>query len=253
MVKICALASGSNGNCYYIGNENEAVIIDIGISNRQLSQRLTEAGLSIRKIKAVFITHEHTDHVKGLRVVADKNSIDAYCTKKTHDKTRPDYRANRINYFIPGDTISIGDIKVHSFDKQHDAIEPVSFRVEIDGINIAVLTDVGIVSNEIKNQLSLCNAAFLESNYEHDLLINGNYPTFLKNRVASDFGHLSNTQAFELIDSLKDSHLKTVFLSHISSDNNRIDLALNSFKTLESTHCIEPTSRHGISKVIELS
>lgn len=252
MVKICALASGSNGNCYYIGNEQEAVIVDIGISNRQLSQRLKEAGLSILKIKAVFISHEHSDHIKGMRIVTDKNSIDAYATKKTYENARADFRSSKINHFAPGDTISIGSIKVHSFAKQHDAIEPVSFRIEIDGLNIAVLTDLGTASNEVKKQLSMCDAAFLESNYEDDLLVNGRYPAFLKERVASNHGHLSNIQAFELVKSLNGSPLKTIFLSHISSDNNRVDLALDNFKSLESTHRIEPTSRFAASKVIEL-
>ena len=252
MVKICALASGSNGNCYYIGNEQEAVIVDIGISNRQLTQRLKDAGLSMSKIKAVFISHEHSDHVKGLRIVSDKNSIDAYATQKTYENARTDFKSYKINYFSAGDSMTIGSIKVHSFAKHHDAVDPVSFRIEINGLNIAVLTDLGIPSDEVKKQLALCDAAFLESNYEHDLLINGRYPAFLKERVASNHGHLSNSQALELVKSLNGSPLKTIFLSHISSDNNRVDLAMNNFKTLESTHCIEPTSRFAVSKVIEL-
>ena len=253
MVQICALASGSNGNCYYIGNKNEAVIIDIGISNRQLTERVKRAGLSIKKIKALFITHEHTDHVKGMRIVTEKNSIKAYSTKKTYEKTRKDFRSKKINYFLPGDTVKIGSITVHSFSKQHDAIEPVSFRVEIDGLNVAILTDLGVACNNVKDHLKVCNAAFLESNFEHDLLLSGKYPAFLKQRVSSDYGHLSNNQAYELVKELEDSPLKTIFLSHISEDNNTIDLALNNFKSLESSHNILPTSRYAHSKVIEIS
>lgn len=252
MVKICALASGSNGNCYYVGNEQEAVLVDMGISNRQLGQRLRDAGLSIRKIKAVFISHEHADHVKGLRVVTDKNSIEAYATKKTYEKARSDFRSGSINYFLPGETITVGTIKVHSFAKEHDAIEPASFRIEIDGVNVAVLTDLGTASEEVRSHLSLCDAAFLESNYDHDLLLNGAYPAHLKQRVASNHGHLSNSQALELVKSINSSTLKTIFLAHISADNNRVDLAVDNFKSLETTHRIEPTSRFAISKVVEL-
>ncbi len=252
MVKICALASGSNGNCYYIGNSQEAILIDIGITNRQLNQRITDAGLSLKKIKAVFITHEHTDHIKGLRVVCDKNNIQGFATKKTSERANKNYLSSKINLFTPGDTITVGSIKVHSFSKKHDAVEPTSFRVEVDGVNIAVLTDLGIACENVIEHLPLCNAAFLESNYEHNVLMTGRYPAFLKQRVASDHGHLSNEQAFELVNSLNDSPLKTIFLSHISEDNNRIELAMDAFKPLEKTHHIEPTSRYGISKVVEL-
>jgi len=252
MVKICALASGSNGNCYYIGNNDEAVLVDAGISNRQLSQRMRAANLSLKKVKAIFITHEHTDHIKGMRVITNKNGIPGYATQKTYEKSRKDFRSEKINYFEPGDSITIGAIKVHSFAKEHDAIDPVSFRIEIEGLNVAVLTDLGTVNNDVMQHLALCNAAFLESNYEHDLLIAGRYPSFLKERVASNNGHLSNDQALTLVKTLKDSPLKTIFLSHISADNNRVDLALDLFKELKSSHCILPTSRFAASEVVVL-
>lgn len=252
MVQICALASGSNGNCYYVGNGQEAILVDIGISNRQLGQRMYDAGLSLSKISAVFISHEHTDHIKGMRMVCDKNNIQGYATQKTYDKTRRDYRSGKINIFSPGDSITIGSIKVHSFGKLHDAVDPVSFRIEIDGVNIAVLTDLGAPCDRVREHLQLCDAAFLESNYDHDMLLTGRYPAFLKQRVSSDYGHLSNLQAFELVASLEDAPLKTIFLSHISADNNRVDLAQQAFKSLDLSHTIEATSRHGISKVVEL-
>jgi phosphoribosyl 1,2-cyclic phosphodiesterase len=250
MIQICALASGSNGNCYYIGNEHEAVLIDMGLSNRQLSQRMRETGLSLRKVKAIFITHEHMDHIKGMRVVCEKNNIAGYATQKTYGKARKDYRSALINYFSPGETIPIGSIKIHAFGKQHDAIDPVSFRIEIDEKNIAVLTDLGTANKNIQSHLSLCDAAFLEANYDYNLLMAGRYPTYLKNRVSSDYGHLSNAQAVELVESLGHSKLKTIFLSHISADNNRVDIALNAFKTLKNSLQIIATSRHSATKVV---
>jgi len=252
MVQICALASGSNGNCYYVGNEQEAVIIDIGISNRQLKDRLDDAGLSLKKIKAVFITHEHSDHIKGMHSVSKKNDIAVYITKKTYEKAYKGLHSNKAIYFNTGDSISIGSINVHSFAKPHDASDPVSFRIEINGLNIAVLTDLGSVTPVVIDHLKLCDAAFLETNYDYELLMNGKYPSFLKHRVSSDIGHLSNHQAVELISTLNGSPLKTLFLSHISADNNKVDLALEIFKPFMDSIQIEPTSRHAISKVITL-
>lgn len=252
MVHICALASGSNGNCYYIGNEQEAVLVDVGLSNRELMKRFNQAGLSIRKVKAIFISHEHTDHMKGLRVVSQIHNIPGFITRKTYEMARRDYRSGKVHLFNPGDCITIGDIKVHSFTKQHDAVDPVSFRIEIDGLHIGVMTDLGAACSNVTEQLKLCDAAFLETNYDHEMLIFGKYPVYLKRRVASDIGHLSNDQAFELVKSLNGSPLKTIFLSHISADNNKIELALETFKPFLEKIQIEPTYRHAASKVIVL-
>lgn len=252
MVQICALASGSNGNCYYIGNEQEAVLVDIGLSNRELMKRLNQAGLSIRKVKAIFISHEHTDHMKGLRVVSQIHNIPGFITKKTFEMARRDYRSGEVNLFDPDDCIRIGNIKVHAFTKQHDAVDPVSFRVEIDGLHIGVMTDLGMVCTNVTEQLKLCNAAFLETNYDHEMLISGKYPAYLKRRVASNYGHLSNDQAYELVKSLNGSPLKTIFLSHISAENNKVELAMETFKPLQDKYHIEPTSRFEASVVINL-
>ncbi|PKP10273.1 MAG: MBL fold metallo-hydrolase [Bacteroidetes bacterium HGW-Bacteroidetes-4] len=252
MVQLCALASGSNGNCYYVGNEHEAVLIDMGLSHRQLTQRLRDAGLSIRKVKALFISHEHTDHIKGMRIVADKSGIEAYATKLTYEKARKDFRSAKVNFFAVGESISVGSIKVHAFGKLHDAADPVGFRVEIEGKHIAVITDLGTACEKIREQLKNCEAVFLETNYEHNLLMGGKYPIHLKKRISSDYGHLSNQQAFELVQSLNGSPLKTIFLSHISADNNRVELAMNTFKPFENSHQLIATSRYAASQVIEL-
>jgi len=252
MVQICALASGSNGNCYYIGNEQEAVLIDIGLSNRELMKRLYEANLSINKVKAIFISHEHTDHMKGLRVVSQIHNIPGFITKKTYEIARRDYRSGNVHLFDPGDSITIGNIKVHSFTKHHDAVDPVSFRIEIDGLHVGVLTDFGMACDNVTEQLKICDAAFLETNYDHKMLMSGKYPAYLKKRVASDKGHLSNDQAFELVKSINGSPLKTIFLSHISAENNKIELALETFKPLQDKFHFEPTSRYASSKVIML-
>lgn len=252
MVQICALASGSNGNCYYVGNGEEAIIVDCGISNKLFNERLKSVGLNIDKVKAVFISHEHTDHVKGMRVITAKNNIDAYITKKTFNKTKLDYRSAKAHFFTPGDTINMGQFKIHTFNKQHDAVDPVSFRVEIENKNIAVLTDLGEPCEEVKEHLALCDAAFLETNYEHDILFAGRYPYFLKNRVASNKGHLSNEQAIDLLKDKKNLLLRTLILSHISADNNNSDAILAGFEQFSRSHNIELSSRLSPSKLINL-
>ncbi|MCU4176587.1 MBL fold metallo-hydrolase [Carboxylicivirga sp. N1Y90] len=249
MVEICALASGSNGNCYYVGNEDEAVLIDVGISRRQVLKRMKEVKLNINKVKAIFISHEHADHIRGLRVLSDMNEIDAYLTKATFSKTRNDNQPKRIGIFKAGDIITVGNIKVHSFAKKHDAIDPTSFRVEIDGVNVGVLTDLGTADTIVKQQVKQCHALFLESNYDERLLEEGPYPIYLKNRVKSDRGHLSNDQAVKLVDSLKDTPLETILLSHISADNNQVEIAMKSFQMVSDRYKIYPTSRYAATPI----
>ena len=252
MVQICALASGSNGNAYYIGNETSAVLIDAGISRRQIVKRMHEVGLSIEKVKAVFVTHEHTDHLKGFRSICETQQVPGYISSRTFEDSRPIYMPSKVTLFEPGDCISVGTIKVHSFAKQHDAADPCSFRVEIDGLNIGVMTDIGVACDKVKAHFSLCHAVFLEANYDEAMLWAGPYPTYIKSRVASDSGHLSNNQTAELFQNCASNLLTTLFLSHISADNNKVEFAMKAIEALERTYSIYPTSRHFPSKLVEL-
>ncbi len=143
MIKICALASGSNGNCYYVGNDKEAVIIDAGISRRMLLKRLKEVKLDIKTIKGVFITHEHTDHMRGFKAICDMSFIPGYVTKATYNNARKDFNPNSVNVIEANQTIAIDGIKIQSFEKNHDAADPCGFIVEIEDKRVAVLTDLG--------------------------------------------------------------------------------------------------------------
>lgn len=252
MIQFCALASGSNGNCYYVGNETEAVLIDAGISRRQVLKRMKEAKLNMNKVKAVFITHEHSDHIRGFRVVADMHELEAYISKGTLGKTRIDRQPSKVNAFEPGDSIQVGDIVVHSFAKKHDAVDPVSFRVELNGKSVGVMTDIGAACSNVKEHIKQCDAVFLESNYDEDLLRDGPYPAHLKSRVKSDHGHLSNEQALKLVERLNGAPLKTILLSHISADNNRPDIALKAFQNVSDRFDIHATSRYTASEVFTM-
>ncbi len=252
MIQICAIASGSNGNCYYIGNNSDAVLVDAGISRRQIIKRMKLMKLDIRKVKAAFITHEHADHMRGVRVLSDQHSIPIYFTKPTFKRARPADRPENVKFFSPGDSVQIGEFTIHSFSKNHDAVDPVSFRVTINGKNIGILTDIGKPCNNVNEHLAGCDVAFLETNYDENLLWNGPYPYHLKTRVTSDVGHLSNRQAAELVANIDSSKLKHIFLSHISADNNRIDFAMEAFNGLKKEINIIPTSRYETSVVLEI-
>jgi len=252
MVEICAIASGSNGNCYFIGNETDAILVDAGISKRQTLERLARKGIDASKIKAIFISHEHADHLKGARVLSKKLKIPVFMTRRSLDNSWGPYRPEKVAIFNPGETINIGSLSVHTFLKKHDAAEPCSFRVEHAGVNVGVFTDIGDGCINVTSNLSLCHALFLESNHDEEMLWKGAYPHHLKVRVASDKGHLSNKQACELLVKHHHPELKVVFLSHLSHENNTPEKAISTFKGFEGRFPVKLTSRHSEAELFVL-
>ncbi|MDR1153573.1 MAG: MBL fold metallo-hydrolase [Bacteroidales bacterium] len=249
MVEICALASGSNGNCYYIGNSTNAVLIDAGISCRQVLLRMAAKNLDPAKVKAIFVSHEHADHCSGIGILSKRLGIPAYMTSRTRGCIRSDQQATDIQEFAPGDTIIIGNFSIHSFLKKHDAAEPCSFRIEYEGTSVGVFTDIGLSCNRVRHHLSQCHALFLESNYDEEMLRTGSYPYYLKARISSDYGHLSNRQAMELLRQHHHPALQVVLLSHLSAENNRPEIAASAFDELRARFTIEVTDRYAASKV----
>lgn len=250
---ICSIASGSNGNAYYIGTSTEGILIDCGISYRQLVGRARKVGIDLRKIKAVFVTHEHSDHVRGLRVFCQNFSIPCYMTRGTALKCRPFYLPPQppiaINY---GDVTTIGAFRVHCFAKPHDVEEPCSFRVEVNDLSIGVFTDIGCTCPGLEEHLRLCHVAFLESNYDEDMLWAGKYPPHLKQRVASDKGHLSNAQAAQIVREVAPPYLHTIILSHLSADNNRPLIAHKAFADIAEYTNVMHASRYEAGQVFEV-
>lgn len=217
---ITSLNSGSNGNCYYIGNTEEAVLIDAGISCRETEKRMRRLGLGMEKVKAIFISHEHSDHVKGVEVLSRKFNLPIYITPATLKNSGMFLLQELSKSFKAYEEIIIGGLKVKAFPKFHDASDPYSFIVSGNGINIGVLTDIGSACEHVINNFKECHAAFLEANYDEQMLQNGHYPYYLKQRVSSDKGHLSNVQALEIFVKHKPEFMTHVFLSHLSRDNN---------------------------------
>lgn len=217
---ITSLNSGSNGNCYYIGNSKEAVLVDIGISCREVEKRMSRLNLSPQKVKAIFISHEHSDHIKGVQVFSKKYQIPVYITDATLNNSRLFLERALIHSFIKYYPISIGELIITAFPKLHDAADPYSFIVEGNGIKIGVFTDIGSACHHVEENFRQCDAAFLEANYDEQLLHEGHYPYNLKERIKSNKGHLSNLQALDLFINHKHESMSLVILSHLSKDNN---------------------------------
>ena len=252
MVQICALASGSNGNCYYVGNDQDAVLVDVGISRRQVLDRIKQVGLLSPKIKAIFITHEHSDHSRGVKLLSHKLNVPVYMSPGTFNKCYDSNRPLSYSPFTPGDVVTVGSLKVHTFIKLHDAAEPCSFVVEANNLKVGVMTDIGEACDNVKHHVAQCDALFLESNYDEQMLWDGPYPLFLKNRVSSQVGHLSNKQAVELIAQNAQENLQLIFLSHLSEENNHPTLALKTFESLTNRFQVLLTNRYAPTAVKEL-
>jgi phosphoribosyl 1,2-cyclic phosphodiesterase len=227
---VASLNSGSNGNCYYVGNEHEAVLIDAGISCRETETRMARLGLSMRKVKAIFISHEHSDHIRGVTVLAKKHNIPVYITALTahHGGLRLD---NLVSDFIADEPIRIGRLLITAFSKLHDAAHPHSFTIACGDVKVGVFTDLGAVCENLVQHFQQCHAAFLEANYDEGMLENGSYPYHLKRRIRGGKGHLSNKQALALFIDYKPAYMSHLFLSHLSKDNNDPELVHNLFNT----------------------
>jgi phosphoribosyl 1,2-cyclic phosphodiesterase len=228
---ITSLNSGSNGNCYYIGNDREAVLVDAGISCRETERRMKRLGLSMTKVKAIFISHEHSDHIRGLEVLARKYRLPVYITPDTRLHSRLIFDNIGLQSFMAYEPVQIGELTVTGFPKFHDAADPHSFIVSYQDIRVGVFTDIGAPCDHVVRHFQQCHAAFLETNYDEQMLDNGYYPYHLKRRIKGDKGHLSNAQALTLFTTHKPAFMSHVLLSHLSRDNNSPQLVQELFAT----------------------
>ena len=234
-MEICALASGSSGNCFYLGNKKDkkAIIIDAGISAKQIVERLEIIGKNPESIKAIFITHEHSDHIRGADVLARQFNIPIFATKKTIQNSCLCSDKSLINSIKNNETTKIVGLNVEAFSKSHRVADPVSYNiVGKRSQNVAVITDLGFCCKNTIEKVSEANALFIESKHDVAMLENGPYPYFLKKWIRSDTGHLSNMQASLCILEYGNKKLKNVILSHISKMNNTPELALHTMRSL---------------------
>jgi phosphoribosyl 1,2-cyclic phosphodiesterase len=217
---ITSLNSGSNGNCYYVGNAEEAVLVDVGISCREVEKRMRNLELEISRVKAIFITHEHTDHISGVEVLAKKHQIPVYITPAVYRGSRIILPSHLVCDFVNYKPITVGALQVTPFEKEHDAVQPCSFMVEGNGIKIGVITDIGTACEKVVHYFKQCHAAFLESNYDEEMLEEGGYPFHLKRRIRGGKGHLSNVEALQLFLDHRPPFMSHLILSHLSKNNN---------------------------------
>ncbi len=249
---IASLNSGSNGNCYYVGNEHEAILVDAGISCRETERRMLRLGLSMQKVKAIFVSHEHSDHINGIPVIAKKYRLPVYITPPTLQRGGLMLDEQQVKSFGAFETIVIGELHVSAFPKQHDASNPHSFLITCRDVKVGVFTDIGVVCENLIHHFSQCHAAFLEANYDDEMLDNGGYPYHLKRRIRGGHGHLSNKQALELFTMHRPSFMTHLLLSHLSKNNNDPKLVQELFDDCADGVAIIVASRYVESSVYHI-
>lgn len=229
-MRMCSIASGSSGNCIYIGSENHHVLIDAGISGKRIDEGLKKLELKGEDIDALLVTHEHTDHIKSLGVIARKYGIPLYMTQGTWRAVQRMKNLGVIDadLFHPvraDENFTIGDLEIAPFYVSHDAAEPVAYRVNQGSRSAAVATDLGVYTEDTIRHLQGADVLLLEANHDIHMLEVGPYPYPLKQRISGDFGHLSNETAGKLLCRLLHDNLKAILLGHLSKENNFTELA----------------------------
>lgn len=229
-MQLYSIASGSSGNCIYLGEEDGGILIDAGISRKRIVTGLERKGLSLDDIKAIFITHEHSDHISGLGPVLRKNPIPVYATADTvsaiWEKTNMNNISPELFHSIrPEEEIEAGEMFVRPFSISHDAVDPVCYTVEKQGKRAAVATDMGCFDDTIIRVLGQCDSVLIEANHDINMLQVGPYPYSLKMRILGNKGHLSNTSCADLIKEILHKDLKHLVLGHLSRENNFPQLA----------------------------
>ncbi len=251
-VFITSLNSGSNGNCYYVGNAEEAVLVDAGISCREIVKRMKRLELAMEKVKAVFISHEHIDHISGVVQLSKQFQLPVYITEGTFNGSALRLEQHLTVSFSAFQPITIGGLTVTAFPKYHDAGDPHSFIVEHNNITIGIITDIGVCCDNVIKHFSRCHAAFLEANYDVEMLANGGYPYHLKKRISGGHGHISNVQALELFTKHRPAFMGHLILSHLSKNNNSPALVKELFEKHASGVRITVASRFEETPVFEI-
>lgn len=265
-MRLVSIASGSSGNCIYIGSETSHILVDAGISNKRIEQGLNEIGLKGSEINGIVITHEHSDHVKGLGVLARKHGVPIYGTKETLEEIAAmsslgEFSRDLLKPILPDAEFSVGDLEILPFSVDHDAANPVAYRVKCGQKQAAVATDMGHYDQYVIDHLQGLDALLLEANHDVNMLQTGPYPYYLKRRILGNHGHLSNENAGRLLNHLLHDRLKHIFLGHLSKENNyealayetvklEIDMGDSPYKA--SDFPIEVAKRDQMSQVVDL-
>ena len=237
MLKFISMGSGSSGNCYFLFTEKDGLIIDIGVGIRTLKKHFRDFGLSLSSIHYVLITHDHADHIKSVGSISHECHLPIYATEKVHEGIDRNYCVQRKlptdmkRYIVAGVQQQLGDFLVTPFHVPHDASENVGYCIETEGITFCIMTDVGSVTDEMRSYITRADYLVIEANHDIEMLRNGTYPQYLKDRIESSSGHLSNVECGKMLAENMSERLKQVWLCHLSEENNHPELAR---KTVEA-------------------
>lgn len=227
MYGFCPLASGSKGNCIYFGSKQTKILIDAGLSGKATEAKLKEIGVSLEEIDAILISHEHTDHIKGLCTLAFKWKIPILANHETAKGIVETFHdCPKFKIFSTGETFEFGDLEIHPFTVQHDTLDPVMFTLKIDTLKIGICTDLGFVTSLVRTQLRDCDYLYIEANHEPSMVYASARPMVYKQRVLSRTGHLSNEACGKLLRDIIHDRLRKVYLAHLSSECNTPEVAL---------------------------
>lgn len=234
-VRFISLASGSSGNCYYLGTGKYGILIDAGIGIRTIKKALKEINVSLETIRAVFVTHDHADHIKAVGHLGEKFNIPVYTTARIHEGINKSYcmtekLSSSVRYLEKEQPMKLEDFCIESFEVPHDGTDNVGYCIEIGEKVFSFLTDLGEITPTAAKYICKANYLIIEANYDEEMLKMGPYPTYLKERISSSTGHMSNSDTAEFLAENINEHLKYIWLCHLSKDNNHPELA---FKTIE--------------------
>ena len=237
MLKFISFGSGSSGNCYFLYTENDGLLIDVGVGIRTLKKHFRDYGLSLAQVKHLLITHDHADHIKSVGSISHEYHLPVYATKAVHKGIDRNYCVQRKvaddlrRHVVTGTPMQLGDFKVTAFSVPHDASDNVGYMIEACGVTFCLMTDIGSVTDEMKEYIGKAQYLVIEANHDVEMLMQGPYPQHLKVRIQSETGHLDNTSCGEAIAQNMQEHLRQVWLCHLSEENNHPELAR---KTVES-------------------
>lgn len=256
MIGFCPLASGSKGNSIFLGTPRLKLLIDAGLSGKATKEKLAEIGVDVHDLDAILITHEHSDHIQGLRVLALKLGIPVFANQETAKGIVEQLGdCPKFKIFSTGETFEFGDLQIHPFSIQHDTLDPVAFTIKLDGLKLGFCTDLGFVSSLVQHQLQGCDYLYVEANHQPSMVHASPRPMVYKQRVLSRNGHLSNEACGQLLTKIAHPQLKHVHLAHLSSECNTPETAIGVVQKILQDHgiqldlCVAP--QHMISKSIQ--
>ncbi|MCL1989753.1 MAG: MBL fold metallo-hydrolase [Defluviitaleaceae bacterium] len=235
-MKVCLLTSGSIGNVVVVEDKTESILIDCGVTFKKFSELISQTDLKVEKIKNILITHEHSDHIKGVGVTTRKLNLQMWATEKTanmmYEKGILKETDKKVEYVEKYQTYEIAGFKITPFPLSHDAVDPVGYIIERNGKKIVWLTDTGYVSKEVRSAVQGAHLYIMEMNHNVDMLLSSSRPWLLKQRILSDFGHLSNEDGAYAFSQIMTNQTQHVFLAHISKEANLVEVAMKAMKDI---------------------